>query len=582
MPKKAGPSLLCEWMVGTSIQSALGPPPKPPKPKPKPKKRDLIKLHVATDDESGEDTLTITYPRSERLDQSKEAPAAAPEPAAPEPKPEPEVVEVVKKVRFEKKATSVTPAMPKKSAMKKKTLVTFCEEEETSDSGGDATSTSASSGEATPEASSSNESSAADTFSGGETSSDESSKSSKASRSRKTPKSRKIEKPVQSSDSEADSDPHPTCKCKECTTERKKREQESICEKKKCKKKEKPETESESETSATEAESSADEKPSPSKKAKENKKGKQKAEVSDTEGETSESAKEASESEDASKKPQGKNKNKNEKGEKKAAESSKNEGEAKAEEAKKDSKKEKEAEAKSEAGRGKEKENDDSKKPATEAASLPYEVKYPDSHPYSHARPPNLIAPVRAEVMHTERVVETKDDPLPNAYYDALHNVVRVYHGSVYGQNGHHMFANREGTSGYPHHHSVPHQTQNPYYSSYNNVMPFGPPPPPLPPQQQFPHHGYEHVPITQGMPMPSWNAMVPPPGYPPYNYYGGSMPPPWYEQPFNKQARGALDVNVTSDGKGGKIKSQEPDNNVMPEATKVSINPLCHARRKY
>ncbi|PON24757.1 hypothetical protein TGAM01_v206265 [Trichoderma gamsii] len=70
-------------------------------------------------------------------------------------------------------------------------------------------------------------------------------------------------------------------------------------------------------------------------------------------------------------------------------------------------------------------------------------------------------------------------------------------------------------------------------------------------------------------MSMPSWNAMVPPPGYPPYNYYGGPMPPPWYEQQFNKQARGALDVNGTSDSKGGKSKSQEPDNNVMPEATK-------------
>lgn len=598
MPKKAGPSLLCEWMVGTSIQSALGPPPKAPKPKPRPKKRDLIKLHVATDEESGEDTLTITYPRSERLDQSKETPAAAPEPVTPEPESEPEVVEVVKKVRFEKETASATAAIPRKSAMKKKTLVTFCEEEETSDSGGDATSTSASSGEATPEASSSNESSAADTSSGGETSSDESSKSSKASRSRKYPKSRKAEKPVQDSDSEADSDPHPTCKCKECTTERKKRVQESVCEKKRCKKNEKavsakkakPETETESETSASEAESSADEKPPPSKKAKENKKGKNKVEISDTEGETSESAKEASESEDVPKKSQEKTKNKNEKGEKKV-DSSKNEGETEAEEAKKDSKKGKEAEAKSEASKGKDKENEDSKKPTAEGTPLPYDTKYyPDGHPYSHARPPNLIAPIRAEVMHTERVVETKDDPLPNAYYDALHNVVRVYHGSVYGQNGRHMFANREGISGHPQHHDMSHQMQNPYYSSYNNVMPFGPPPPPPPPlppppapQQQFPLHGYEHVPITQGMPMPGWNAMVPPPGYPPYNYYGGPMPPPWYEQQLNKQARGALDVNGTSDGKGGKNKSQEPDNNVMPEVTKVCIlSTLSCSSRKY
>ncbi|KAL6903065.1 hypothetical protein GGI43DRAFT_433170 [Trichoderma evansii] len=572
MPKKAGPSLLCEWMVGTSIQSALGPPPKASKPKPRPKKRDLIKLHVTTDDESGEDTLTITYPRYERLNQGKETPAAVPEPAAPDPGSESEVTEVVKKVRFEKEPASSAAVMPKKSAMKKKTLVTFCEEEETtSDSGGDVTSTSASSGEVTPDASSSNESSAADTSSAGDTSSDESSKAVKASRSKKYPKSRKIEKPAQSSDSEADSDPHPTCKCKECTTERTKRKQEPVCEKKKCKKNEKtvsakkaePETEPESETSASEAESSADEKPPPPKKAKENKKGKKKVEVSDTEGETSESAKE----EDVPKKTQERKKNKNEKGGKKV-DSSKNEGETKTEEAKKDAEKEKEETAKSEANKGKDKEADDSKKPTAEATSLPYATKYADGHPYSHARPPNLIAPIRAEMMHTERVVETQDDPLPNAYYDALHNVVRVYHGSVYGQNGRHMFANREGTSGQPHHPDMSHQMQNPYYSSYNNVMPLGPPP--LPPQQQqLPIHGYEHVPITQGMPMPGWNAMVPPPGYPPYNYYGGLMPPPWYEQQFNKQGRGALDMNGTPDGKRGKSKSQEPDNNVMPEVTK-------------
>lgn len=59
-------------------------------------------------------------------------------------------------------------------------------------------------------------------------------------------------------------------------------------------------------------------------------------------------------------------------------------------------------------------------------------------------------------------------------------------------------------------------------------------------------------------------------------------MPPPWYEQQFNKQARGAFDVNGSSDGKGGRGKSQEPDNNVMPEATKVSEDLLYHARRKY
>ncbi|UKZ81265.1 hypothetical protein TrVFT333_009037 [Trichoderma virens FT-333] len=305
MPKKAGPSLLCEWMVGTTIQSALGPPPKPPKPKSK--RRDVIKLHVTTDDESGEDTLTVTYPRPERLRENKETPAAVSK--TPDPQPEPE-------------------SEPEPEPVEVKTSVTFCEEEETqSESTADVTSTSASSGEATPEASSSNASSAAETSSAGETS---------------------------------------------------------------------------------------------------------------------------SESE----------------------------------------------------GHG------------PEAALL----RRLSLHELS---PPNLIAPIRAEVMQTERVVETQDDPPPNAYYDALHGVVRVYHGS--------------------------HAVQNPYYHGYNNVMPMPPP------QQHLPPHGYEHVPITQGMPMPGWNAMVPPPGYPPYNYPGlHPMSAAWYDQQLNKQGtKGAF------------------NNNVMPEATK-------------
>lgn len=591
MPKKAGPSLLCEWMVGTTIRSALGPPPKPPKPKPK--KRDVIKLHVTTDDESGEDTLTITYPRSEKLSPKKETQAAVSE-SEPESEPEPEVVEVLKKVRFEKEA------VPRKSAMKKKTSVTFCEEEETKpDSGTDATSTSASSGEATPEASSSNASSGAETSSAGETSSDESSKAAKV-KPAKSPRKKKAEKPVQSSESEADSDPHPTCECKECMSGRKKQKQETICEKKKCKKNDKkavtkkkndPETESEPETSASEAESSAEEKPTPSKKSKERKKGKKKAEISETEGETSESAKETeAESEEQQKKSPEKKKV-----EKKAdtpkAEDAKKDADKKEEEAEKgnnteEAKKAEESKPeKSPTGKGKEKEADEANKPTTtaEAATSPtpqakdsgQNVHYPQGY-YSHSRPPNLIAPIRTEVMQTERVVETKDDPLPNAYYDALHNVVRVYHGSVYGQNGHQNFAPRENTTGYSHPPGMSHPMQNPYYPYYNNVMPIPPPLPLMPP------HGYEHGPITPGMPVPGWNGMVPPPpGFPGYNYQGGPLPMPagWYEQQQNKQGtKGAYSMfngmGNTPDSKGSKDKSREPDNNVMPEVMKVRKNP--------
>ncbi|KAL6822984.1 hypothetical protein J3E69DRAFT_382069 [Trichoderma sp. SZMC 28015] len=566
MPKKAGPSLLCEWMVGTTIKSALGPPPKPPKPKSR--RRDVIKLHVTTDDESGEDTLTVTYPRHERLREKIETPAEVSK--TPEPQPEPasesesEVVEIVKKVRFDKEAT------PKKSALKKKTSVTFCEEEETS---ADATSTSASSGEATPDASSSNASSAAETSSAEDTSSGSSSVSAKASKSTRSPKSKKVEKRVQKSDSEADSEPHPTCECKECASGRKKQKQGVTCEKKKCKKKK--EAESESEASVSEAESSAEEKSTPSKKSKEKKKEKKKAEVSSAEGETSESAKETEgESEAQVKKtPEKKKKNQNsdkaEKAEKKTS-SPKGEEKKKSDEEKEPEKeKEKEAEEatseKTPTGKGKDKEVDDT---TPKAKDMDQRLHVSDGYHYTHSRPPNLIAPIRAEVMQTERVVETQDDPPPNAYYDGLHGVLRVYHGAVYGQNGRSMFATRENTAGPPHSFGNSNQMQNPYYHGHNNVMPV-----PLP-QQQLPPHGYEHVPITQGLPMPSWNAMAPPPGYLPYSYQGlPPMPAAWYEQQLNRQGtKGAFSMyngmGGTPDRKG-KNKPREPDNNVMPEVTK-------------
>ncbi|KAH6604291.1 hypothetical protein Trco_007737 [Trichoderma cornu-damae] len=600
--KKAGPSLLCEWMVGTTIRSALGPPPPPPKPKSKPKRRDIIKLHVTTDDESGEDTLTITYPRSDRLGGKGEAgpqPVSESEPE-PEPEPKPEVVEVVKKVRFEKEA------VPKKSAMKKKTSVTFCEVEETkSDSSADATSTSASSGEATPEASSSNASSAAETSSAGETSSDGSHRATTASKPTRPSRSKKTEKPTGASESKADSEPHPTCGCNDCASGRRRKRQQTVCEKKKCKKNDKtpsrkkkePEFEQEPESSASEIESSAEEKPTPPRKSKARRKEKKKkTEASDAEGETSSSAKETgAESEEQPKKsPEktktSKNGDKAEKAEKKAN-APKAEEVKKAADEEKDAERAKEAEeakkaedAKSEkstAGKGKEKEADDSKKPAAaEAVSPSPRIKdmgqrlqyYPEGgYHYSHSRAPNLIAPIRAEVMQTERVVETQDDPPPNAYYDALHNVVRVYHGSVYGQNGRHMFAPRDYAAGLGHPSGMPHPMPNPYYPSYNNVMPLHPPQ-----QQLLPPHGYEHVPITQGMPMPGWNAMVPPPGFPAYNYQGGPPPMPaaWYEQHLDKQGtKGAFSMchgaGGTPDSKGSKNKPREPDNNVMPEAVK-------------
>lgn len=48
-------------------------------------------------------------------------------------------------------------------------------------------------------------------------------------------------------------------------------------------------------------------------------------------------------------------------------------------------------------------------------------------------RRPNLIMPVSAQVLQVEHAIEGVEDPRPNAFHDGEHGVVRVYHGPAYG-----------------------------------------------------------------------------------------------------------------------------------------------------
>ncbi|KAK7213645.1 hypothetical protein V2G26_020823 [Clonostachys chloroleuca] len=135
---------------------------------------------------------------------------------------------------------------------------------------------------------------------------------------------------------------------------------------------------------------------------------------------------------------------------------------------------------------------------------------YPEANPLPHPRRPNYVAPVRAEVVQTERVIETPEDPPPNAFYDAEHNIIRVYQGPVYGGNPTRSLYPKRDSTKRPLPVGMPHPTQNPYYYGFNNQPP------------KKPEAGdFNNVPITQGMPpVNTWHAAYPPPamGYENFN----------------------------------------------------------------
>ncbi|KAH6984863.1 hypothetical protein BKA56DRAFT_671324 [Ilyonectria sp. MPI-CAGE-AT-0026] len=562
--KVTGPSHFCEWVIGTTIPSALGPIPK----QKKPRHRDVFRIEVTTDDESEEDTLRITYPRTGRTKSAHNNPVSN----------NPD--STVKKVRFDEN----TKTAPKKSALKK--TMPPVESDETSESGA--------------ELDSSQSSRASDSEA---ESSDDAPKP--AAKGKKQQKKQKASS--EDTDSECDSDPHPTCK-KQTPTNGKKnggkktKESETDAEtsdssketsgsepekspKAKPPAKNKPvqkKKEAKSEESNTDAETSESEPEAPSKAKKQetvkpNKKiGGKQTNASDTDGETSESAKDTDEESKPAKKESSTNgksgsskKNGQQKQAPKQKKKSSNEANGKDEDKKEEntlvkekgkSKKEKQIEESGKGSSKKSKHKDGAKK-----------GNYPEALPYPHPRRPNLIEPVRAEVVQTERVVETPEDPAPNAFYDQEHNIVRVYYGPVYGNHhGNALYPSRTANA-QPLPMGIPHPTQNPYYYGFNNQQQPQQQPPP-PPQG----YGYSHVPITQGVPSGPWNAIVPPPGFS-AGYTG---------QPINtlnaQEMQAGGGAYMMSGGTGFPPSSKDKDkdgvNNVGPEEPK---NPYIPNRPK-
>jgi hypothetical protein len=475
----------CEYVVGTTIPSALGPIPKKPS-----TKREVVTIEVVTDDETEEDTIRVTYPRSSKSVKSKTT---------------------AKKVRFED--------TPKKSALKKATP---------SDSDG------------TPADSESDTSVESTDAKVGEPS---------ASKNGKNKKNKeKKQEASEPSDSDDDSEPHRTCKCTACIRDRQKQQREEKKASKKCKK-----CDSDTEATTTDEESKDAEK---NGKPKGKDKPKEIAKGDSSGGESQDgSAKETDDSEAEKKeesKPQGKkkkNKNKNTD----ASKDVNNKDQKKTDGQNGNKSKEKEPEKESKKP-DKEVTTEEKPPPKEKSPEVKKESKYPAPYPGPHPRRPNLIAPMRAEVLHTERVVETPEDPIPNAYYDAENNIVRIYHGPVYGHHHQSLYPKRD-LSLRPLPIGMPHPSENPYYYGFDRG-------------QNKP--GMEHVPVTQGMAMPTWNAFAPM-GFPGYPAPFPAGPWPKVEQAAQaaqdqQQNKGAFSlVNVAGAAPSSKDQDVGGGNNVLP-----------------
>ncbi|KAK1457075.1 hypothetical protein CMEL01_16086 [Colletotrichum melonis] len=182
-----------------------------------------------------------------------------------------------------------------------------------------------------------------------------------------------------------------------------------------------------------------------------------------------------------------------------------------------------------------------------------------------HLRRPNLIMPIRAEVIQVEHTIEGVEDPRPNAFHDPQHGVVRVYHGPAYGNPYGLLYPARDPNNA-PLPMGVPHPLQNPYFYGFANpsnpgdnhfkgqspwgsmpvtCMPGGPP------------VMAAVDPMQMGMQMPPWWGPLSPKGLSPKGSPKHVM-------------SGAIPADAASTT-GAKNKEQGWDTNVGPQQTKAA-----------
>lgn len=107
--------------------------------------------------------------------------------------------------------------------------------------------------------------------------------------------------------------------------------------------------------------------------------------------------------------------------------------------------------------------------------------QYPPQNPQYAPQQANFLMPPHARMLQVEHAVELPNDPRPNAFFDGVHGIMRVYHGPHYGNAYGQLYPNAP----YVNHNptvNVSYPAQNPWQAAGFQPFPGGQPPQPVPP----------------------------------------------------------------------------------------------------
>ncbi|KAK8056504.1 hypothetical protein PG993_001731 [Apiospora rasikravindrae] len=127
--------------------------------------------------------------------------------------------------------------------------------------------------------------------------------------------------------------------------------------------------------------------------------------------------------------------------------------------------------------------------------------KIPLHHPSPELRKPNLVLPIQSKVSHIEHVLETGADPEPNAFHDPQNGILRHYSGAAYGNPHSRLYPQRSYKEAPPVGTPILLTTLGlePQQPQYPQQGPMPMPPQQQPPTSMAPPHGSGANPWFQG-----------------------------------------------------------------------------------
>ncbi|KAI1661922.1 hypothetical protein F4813DRAFT_398391 [Daldinia decipiens] len=108
--------------------------------------------------------------------------------------------------------------------------------------------------------------------------------------------------------------------------------------------------------------------------------------------------------------------------------------------------------------------------------------QYPPQNPPYAPQQVNFLMPSHARMLQVEHAVELPNDPRPNAFFDGVHGIMRVYHGPHYGNAYGQLYPNAPYVNQNPTV-NVSYPVHNPWQAAGFQSFPGGQPPLPPPPQ---------------------------------------------------------------------------------------------------